>query len=259
MTNTYIEWCDSTLNPITGCYNSCPYCYARRIANRFAGCEAAPDGKTAEKIVYLKERQHCIDSKHNRRPAAYPYGFTPTFHEYRLKDIVTKGLGKTIFICSMADMFAPWIPDEWIEKVFDACKEADNHRYLFLTKYPERYLSLCRQSKLPDGNNFWYGSTCAKPDDKVFFAEGYHTFISMEPILADFGSPSTWTGAPHEKAEWIILGAETGPRATKVVPERSWVEPVVEEFKKAGKPVFMKNSMKAVWGDDILTEFPWED
>lgn len=24
-------------------------------------------------------------------------------------------------------------------------------------------------------------------------------------------------------------------------------------------PVFMKDSMRAVWGEDIITEFPWDD
>jgi hypothetical protein len=30
-----IDWTDFTWNPVTGCYNNCPYCYARRIAGRF--------------------------------------------------------------------------------------------------------------------------------------------------------------------------------------------------------------------------------
>ena len=46
MEKTKIEWCDSSWNPVTGCLHTCPYCYARAIANRFGGCDAAPDGKT---------------------------------------------------------------------------------------------------------------------------------------------------------------------------------------------------------------------
>lgn len=37
MLKTKIEWCDSTWNPVTGCRHECPYCYARRIAERFSG------------------------------------------------------------------------------------------------------------------------------------------------------------------------------------------------------------------------------
>jgi protein gp37 len=38
----------------------------------------------------------------------------------------------------MADLFGEWVPDEWIKEVFRACEEAPQHRYLFLTKNPER-------------------------------------------------------------------------------------------------------------------------
>ena len=34
---------------------------------------------------------------------------------------------------------------------------------------------------------------------------------------------------------------------------------VVEQAKALGKPVFMKDSMKPIWGDDIITEFPWSE
>jgi protein gp37 len=32
---TKIEWCDMTWNPVWGCLNNCPYCYAQKIAKRF--------------------------------------------------------------------------------------------------------------------------------------------------------------------------------------------------------------------------------
>ncbi|HPS31051.1 MAG TPA: DUF5131 family protein, partial [bacterium] len=35
MSKTKIEWCDWTWNPVWGCLNNCPYCYARSIAKRF--------------------------------------------------------------------------------------------------------------------------------------------------------------------------------------------------------------------------------
>ena len=138
MEKSKIEWCDSTWNPVSGCYHPCPYCYARSTANRFKGCDCAAGGETDENVVYLKERLTVTSKDGVTRNAAYPFGFTPTFHEYRLNDPLTKGFGKTIFVCSMADLFGDWVPDEWIKKVFDACKAASGHRYLFLTKNPAR-------------------------------------------------------------------------------------------------------------------------
>lgn len=37
MNKTKIDWCDSTWNPVTGCFHDCEYCYARSIATRFGG------------------------------------------------------------------------------------------------------------------------------------------------------------------------------------------------------------------------------
>ena len=99
MEKSKIEWCDSTWNPLSGCYHPCPYCYARSTANRFKGCDCAVGGETDENVVYLKERLTVTSKDGVVRNAAYPFGFTPTFHEYRLNDPLTKGFGKTIFVC----------------------------------------------------------------------------------------------------------------------------------------------------------------
>lgn len=258
MEKTKIEWCDSTWNPVTGCYHTCPYCYARGTANRFKGCDAAPDGKTPEKIVALTDRLRATSKGGVTRNAAYPYGFTPTLHEYRLNDPQTKGFGKTIFVCSMADLFGEWVPDEWIIKVFDACKAADNHRYLFLTKNPTRYYTLGKAGMLPEADNFWYGTTLETPDQEAFWSVKHHTFVSVEPIIKPFGR-QLWPGGIAERTEWAILGAETGNRKDKVTPEKWWVEGFVEDLQELGKPVFMKDSMKEVWGEPLITEFPWDN
>lgn len=230
-------------------------CYARGTANRFKGCDIAPDGHTDERIINLSERLKVTNNDGVTRNAAYPYGFTPTLHEYRLNDPLTKGFGKTIFVCSMADLFGDWVPDEWIEKVFDACKEAPNHRYLFLTKNPMRYIKLADAGKLPKMDNFWYGSTVTQPGMDAFWSDGHNTFLSIEPIQKPFPAG----GGFGYKPDWVILGAETGNHKDKVIPERSWIESVVDYCNANGIAVFMKDSMKPMWGEELLTEFPWAD
>lgn len=257
MLRTKISTAESTWNPITGCQNSCPYCYARGTANRFKGCDEAHSEETDGDIIYLKERLKVTDKQGVVRNAAYPFGFTPTFHEYRLNDPLTKGFGKTVFVCSMADMFGEWVPREWIKKVFDACKAAEGHRYLFLTKNPARYIELAEAGILPEDDNFWYGSTVTDPDMPAFYGGKYKTFVSIEPILKPFNEPGK--DGIADTVDWAIFGAETGTRKNKVVPERSWIEGAVKAFKDRGKPVFMKDSMKPIWGEDIITEFPWSD
>ena len=154
MIKTKIEWCDSSWNPVSGCLHDCPYCYARGTANRFKGCNLSPNGVSDEIIVELEEKLEVTNKDSITRTAAYPYGFTPTLHKYRLQDPLKKGLGKTIFVCSTADLFGKWVPDEWITQVFDVCKQALNHRYLFLTKNPARYYELAEKGLLPTGDSF---------------------------------------------------------------------------------------------------------
>ena len=256
MLKTKIEYCDSSWSPITGCYNDCLYCFARATANRFKGCDCAVGGETDENIVYLKERLKVTNKDGVVRNAAYPFGFTPTFHEYRLDDPKTKGFGKTIFVCSMADMFGNWVPDEWIKKVFDACEAAPGHRYLFLTKNPERYIMLCKKGLLPEGDAYWYGSTVTDSYMPMFYSNRHNTFASMEPMLAPYTTKCA--GEAMQYMDWFILGAETGNRKDKVVPKREWIEEVVEYARANGKPIFMKDSLKPIWGEDLITEFPWE-
>lgn len=259
MIKTKIEWCDSTWNPASGCYHNCPYCYAKGTADRFKGCNESLDGTTKKKIVELDSKLEITNKDGITRTAAYPYGFTPTLHRYRLDDPLTKGFGKTIFVCSTADLFGDWVPDEWILQVFESCKKALNHRYLFLTKNPKRYYQLGQKGMLPEGDSFWYGSTTTSPDKPAFWSANHNTFLSIEPILEPFTQSEDNPSELIRKVDWFIIGAETGNRKNKVVPKREWIESAVKSMKEAGKPVFMKDSMIPVWGDNILTEFPWEE
>lgn len=138
MNETKIDWAEMSWNPVTGCRHGCPYCYARRTAHRFdAGLE---DKGTVGGL-------HVLESKIKATP--YPYGFEPTLHRYRLNQPERKKEGRTVFVCSMADLFGRWVPTEWIRDVLDACQRAPQHRYLFLTKNPARYLELDQVALLP--------------------------------------------------------------------------------------------------------------
>lgn len=251
--NTKIEWCDASVNPVTGCWHGCEYCYARSIANRFAGADCEPDGSSC--VHRLDQPLFKTFKSGKKGIAPYPYGFNPTFHTYKL-DEINRYHGKTIFVCSMADLFGDWVPDKWIQMVFDACKENPSNRYLFLTKNPKRMLALGKENLLPTKSNFWYGSTITDPDMPAFWSDEHNTFVSMEPILASFDC-EIGSNSIIDTAKWIILGAETGNRKAKIHPKRIWIESAVQKMQERGVPVFMKDSMKPIWGEDILTQFPW--
>lgn len=265
---TKIDWADASWNPVTGCLHGCEYCYARRIAERFRSmkiydpeCQCQRHliahgmlkgtGKPLE-LDYPWEQKNKDGSITN---AAYPFGFEPTFHRYKLDEPLHWKKPRNIFVCSMADLFGDWVPDEWIAEVFSVCEAAPQHRYLFLTKNPKRYCDLMKQKRLPKHDNFWYGSTLDKKCAKMFYSFRYHTFVSIEPITEylNMGVGSL------AGCEWVIVGAETGNRKEKVTPDRVWIENVVDAAKLTQTPVFMKESLRGLMDADFRQEFPWEE
>ena len=257
---TKIEWCDATWNPVTGCLHGCKYCYARRMAERF-------DGKMYERNPLRNVTNHHLTEpakkgnltaagKLTEKVVPYPYGFEPTFHKYRLDIPQRWPKHKVIFVCSMADLFGEWVPDRWIEEVFEACRKAPQHTYLFLTKNPDRLCDLANNKKLPTDKNFWYGSTLDSKNARRYpgrFRD--HTFLSIEPLrehmdagLGSFGS-----------AEWIIIGAETGSRKEKIIPEKAWIDNICEAASITQAAVFMKDSLIPIVGEENMRrEFPWD-
>lgn len=305
MKKTKIDWADSTWNPVTGCLHGCEYCYARGIANRFGlpyapklgdpGMEGAKKYDSAEGMDTMLELVKPYEKNGRKQP--YPMGFLPTLHRYKLDEPKRWTKPRTIFVCSMADLFGGWVPDEWIKAVFDACAAAPQHRYLFLTKDPGRYCDLERAGLLPSGDNYWFGATydhsnwmghdgpheipgrpttfeidgkrvhdagdfwfpgmfwknSYKSYPEVAHGEARNSFVSFEPLLYDIGAHIGSSGG-----DWLIIGAETGNRKGKTVCKREWVEHIVEYADKAGKPVFMKESLRKIMGADFRQEFPWE-
>lgn len=245
MDKTKIDWCDSTWNPVTGCLHGCEYCYARGIAKRFGGTDSE-----------VFDEEYRLYAKHelykplmlNGKKAPYPYGFEPTFHRYRLNEYTEKK-GRNIFVCSMSDLFGDWVSDEWIEEVFEACDRAPQHNYLFLTKNPIRYEFLHQKGILRKSENMWYGYSAPTSDSDYWYDSQYNIFASIEPILEPIIMPP---------AEWIIIGAETGKRKDKVVPDRKWIKDIVEACVDADIPIFMKSSLADIWEEPLIQEFPEE-
>ena len=264
--NTRIDWCDDSWNPVTGCLHGCEYCYARRIVHRFSDCKHESGDIHIANYVTKDWKLHFNGEKletenHKPRIIPYPFGFEPTLHRYKLDIPQHWKKPRTIFVCSMADLFGAWVPDSWIVEVLDACRKAPQHRYLFLTKNPDRYDALEDAGIItPDDKNFWLGSTTTDIlKSRLHWDSELHTFQSCEPMLA----PWPPAGKPNEKfiglwPDWVIFGAETGNRKGKVVPEKSWIDNAVEMCRNIGAKVFMKESLRGIMGVDFIQEFPWE-
>lgn len=264
MNRSKIEWCDHTWNPITGCLHNCEYCYARKMAARFSGdvrlnkmCLA--NYRTTDED-YKGQRLYILDApmiNETGHSLVYPFGFEPTFHRYRL-DIPSKlKMGNNIFVGAMADIFGEWVPDEWIREIFDVCMGNPIHNYLFLTKNPERYI----QYGIPaEQENLWYGTTitCDSDSDRIVsLIIDAKTFVSIEPLHERISKENI--EAICRIADWIIIGAETGRNKNKIIPGVDWIKDIVAEADIAKKPVFMKDSLIPVVGEENMRrDFPMQ-
>jgi protein gp37 len=150
----------------------------------------------------------------------------------------------------MADLFGDWVPDEWIAAVFEACAAAPQHRYLFLTKNPKRYMRLIDAGKLPPEH--WYGETKTQ-GELLGIPKPYKHFVSVEPLTGDaFFLYNT-------NIDWVVIGAETGNRKGKSVPTKEQVDCLRHCCDRRGTPVFMKDSLLPIVGEENMRrEFPWE-
>jgi len=227
---TKIDWSDETINPLGhGCYGTgtkekpaiCEYCYAAKMAKRnMRGCDLC--GK-----------------------------FIPHAHFEQLDKLRMWKKSKTVFIQSMGDLFGDWVPDEWIKKVFNACNENPQHRYLFLTKNPKKQSNYSVEFT---HDKKWAGITITNQKDldtNYKYLRNY-SFYSIEPLQEKINFTDRLI------ADWLIIGAETGNRKDKIIPERKWIENIVNYCKKTNVPVFMKKNLKEIWNELLIQQFPWQ-
>lgn len=259
MNKSKIDWADYSWNPVTGCRHNCPYCYARIMSRRFSG-DVRLNKAVTDQYEYDKERDLYILENpfitRADRALNYPFGFEPTLHKYRLDMPQKIKMTSNVFVGSMADLLGEWVPDKWIEIIFKACEEAPQHNYLFLTKNPKRYTKLAEKGILPMNNNHWYGSTVTTEKDLFFYSGKHNTFLSIEPILSKFETIGDQD--KHAVCDWIIIGAETGNRKERVAPEKEWIMNIKEQCNFAGIPIFMKESLRKLMGQDFVQEYPEE-
>lgn len=285
MNKTKIDWTDSSWNPVTGCLHDCSYCYARGIARRFAGFEpryggeVIPEGEgtcpgSIRNTTHGKTL-HVFDRQPKRRLLArgypngkfvatnYPYNFEPTLHRHKMNEFKKKS-DRTIFVCSMADLFGEWVPDEWISEVFEACAAAPQHRYLFLTKNPARYAELYNKGLLPLEDNFWYGQTITGEHNNPYITPNHYsgkkvnTFVSCEPVLGDFD-----INFYLRYFGWIIIGRATGIGKCEACRQEETIRTAIRHIRCSAEtyeiPVFMKDNLISIVGEEnMLRQYPWE-
>jgi len=227
-TNDNVEWALWTWNPVTGCLHNCPYCYARDIAARF-----------------------------------YTQGFVPAFIPERLgapgrmkvPAAAARNIGeKNVFVCSMADLFGKWVPQDWIDAVLQQVRSNEQWNFLFLTKFPRRL----SEQEWPD--NAWVGTTVDKQFRVEIAERSFRNvkagvkWLSCEPMLERL------TFSSLEMFDWVVVGGSSKSTQTpEFQPPVEWFEHLLKQARDAGCKVYLKPNFVNRWReypgfDEVIEE-----
>lgn len=262
---TAIEWTDATWNPIrarnlaTGgighfCVHvsdGCRNCYAERMQPRFRNPVryAAQD---AGKVNLFLDRDALLMPLRWRRP-------------------------RTVFVCSMTDLFHEGNPDAFIDRVFAIIALAPRHIFQVLTKRHarmEHYLTdrlsgdggtgdwaqaaveltgddaragAVKDAELPL-RNVWLGVSAEdqKTADErlpaLLRTPAACRFLSAEPLLAPIDLTGWLSCRKCHPLHWVIVGGESGPHSRSMHPD--WARSLRDQCADAGIPFFFKQ-----WGE----------
>lgn len=213
---TNIGWCDSTVNPTSGCDGCELWAGDRRKC--YAGVLHETRLAKAFPQMYAKDfRTVTLLGGRMAKAAAWS--------DLRGVDRIDKpwlnGRPRHIFISDMADALSAAVPDKFLlnEIIANVTSPAGRrHIWLWLTKQPQRMAEFCRW--LEAGGeywppNLWAGTSVtnqATADLRIphllKVSSAVH-FVSVEPMLGaiDFGPPERF------RIDWVIVGGESGPMA----------------------------------------------
>jgi protein gp37 len=212
-TTDKVDWAKWTWNPVFGCKHGCEYCYARDFANRqkkdFGKPELYMHKLSCPKNTVIPEDKMDLPGVHN------------------------------VFVCSMSDLFGDWVPQDWIDKVFNAVNDNPQWNYIFLTKNPNRY----REITFPE--NCWMGTTVDSQDRVDIAVDAFKNFdaeikfVSFEPMLTEIDMKG---GLEH--FNWVIIGGQSKSSRTKENKQPwEWTESLLWQARQSDCKVYFKPNL----------------
>lgn len=196
MSRSKIEWLarsgtiPESWNPVTGCTkisDGCKHCYAERMSKRLKGRFGYPEDDP----------------------------FRVTLHEDKLDAPLHWKKPRTVFVCSMGDLFHEAVPFSYITNAWNIMETANRHTFMVLTKRPDRMLDYLTSA---DGRfavrgymrplpNLWLGVTAenqARADERIpllLQCPAAVRFVSIEPMLSELDLRDPLYGYPEQVSE----------------------------------------------------------
>lgn len=149
-------------------------------------------------------------------------------------------------LTGMSDLCA-W-KQEWLGATFEKLREQPQHQAIFLSKRPD-LLNIHT-----DLENAWFGVTVTRRSElwrldalrKNVRAKYYH--VTFEPLFDDPGEVDL-TGI-----DWIVVGTMTGPMKKKVHTAPEWAYSLTEQAHRKNIPVFMKDDLVPIIGEEHMVQ-----
>ena len=171
-----------------------------------------------------------------------------------------------VFCGNMTDLFGEWMYTADIANNIGRCVNRGGDAYLWLTKRPARMCGVLRNEKvllIPEGydedfgeyfgfddeecdiSNHYFGFTAENQEwfekriEKCIDITGWvNLWLSLEPLLGAIDLYPIIRKDTQWSFKWVVVGCESGPNRRPCKIE--WVESIVEQCRKAGVPVFVK-------------------
>lgn len=225
-----IGWCHETRNPIGGCLRGCQYCYVDDFETR---------GFTSKKPAFYPDRLEKMEKELSRTEPS------------------------RVFVGSTGDMWGPWIekgaavtPDH-VRQVIEVCRKLEQHRFIFLTKFPDGYARLALEGQWWLPGNCWCGTSITgsqlelnrlrhlRPAKSLGCA-----VVSVEPYICELpeNNPAIYA------ANWIIIGGRSKTTKEKAFkPPEEWIGRILRRAQDYRVPVYVKENAGY---PKVVQEFP---
>ena len=246
-----VDWTDEPWSPMAGCDKvsaGCDRCYAEKIAHRFNGT------------------------------SAWPNGFDVTLWPHRMNRPMRWRKPRLVFVCPTGDLFHQGVPDDYIAQVWAVMQSCAAHTFQVLTQRHARMHALLssdefwsavgehgrileakgprrRQYPAEFGRahrglpNVWLGVSAE--DQKwaririptLLATPAFVRWVSVEPLLSELDLSPFLTGRPH-KLDWVVVGGESGFEAR---PMRwAWARHLSAQCEASATPFFFKQTGSAL-------------